>query len=130
MYRYLAVQDGQLILHSKNANDQWIDPTVICTVEQLADIVNTDDIVMCSSSMDFPEENTTDPAVIALCNQIRKGDYEKTAAAGAVKKLSRQKRIRQAIIKGIQFARDHGLTRDADVAICIEVELRESGCRI
>lgn len=32
------------------------------------------DYILSSSTMDFPQEETSDPAIIALCNQIRNAE--------------------------------------------------------
>lgn len=71
----LTMEGGQLVAN-RMANGHRVNQTVIrdmadyqavIVLSQTAD----DGMVMASSSCDFPEEYTSDPAVIALCREIR-----------------------------------------------------------
>jgi hypothetical protein len=42
----------------------------------------------------------------------------------------RAKAIQDAIVKGLEWAREHGFTKDGDIAIAIRVQLSEAGFRI
>lgn len=56
-------------------HDEKTSKEIVTTMEQFkawCDKWNVDDF-SCSSSVDFPEEDTDDPAIIALCRQIRGG---------------------------------------------------------
>lgn len=47
------------------------------------------------------------------------------------KAIERKRALREAIVKGIVFAREHfHEAKDADIAIAIEVQLREAGFRL
>jgi len=45
----------------------------ITKYDELIDILDEsgETMVMCSSTLDFPEESTSDPAIITLCRRIR-----------------------------------------------------------
>ena len=60
---------GQLVAER---DDAGLDAVEITSLDQLAQLAGGDD-VLCSSSVDFPEESTADPGVIALCRQLRGG---------------------------------------------------------
>lgn len=75
MYHFLAVHEGELTVQSKPLATRFVTEygprKIVRTIDELAAIVSEQDLVMCSSSLDFPEENTTEQRVIDLCNQIR-----------------------------------------------------------
>lgn len=56
--------DGQMVLQN---GDEDI---VVTNRSQLAKLLNGESC-MCSSSLDFPDEYTNDPAVIQLCDEVR-----------------------------------------------------------
>jgi hypothetical protein len=61
--KLLTLLDGKLVVADRLK--------VIKAVYSLADIDEYGDDLMCSSSVDFPEEYTSDPTIIALCRAIR-----------------------------------------------------------
>jgi hypothetical protein len=66
---FLTIEDGKLFDYPNIRTDERVEVT---THEQLVDIVNNGD-VGCSSSIDFPTEHTTDPAVLALVASLDRG---------------------------------------------------------
>lgn len=63
---YLFIDDaGDLTLDLRDGEET----PVITSVEQLARLAPGG--CLCSSTVDFPEDYTTDPAVIALCKRLR-----------------------------------------------------------
>lgn len=66
MFRdYLSIKDGKLVLETPTG--QLVE---ITSLDHLAEVASGDS-VMCSSSIDFPEDDTSDPAVIAMCRELR-----------------------------------------------------------
>lgn len=65
--------DGKLILSMRRQDDTSDVDVVITSMEQLRNLAGENQI-MCSSTVDFPEEYTEDPKVIAMCNLIRGGE--------------------------------------------------------
>jgi len=60
--------DGKLVVSKDRGEDR--EEILVTDLEHLKGIVKKD-ILMCSSTLDFPEEYTTDQEVIKLCDQIR-----------------------------------------------------------
>jgi hypothetical protein len=73
---FLTIEDGNVVVKMKGKtletfktlDDYKAFFTKVCEEN---DLRPEDLVVMSSSSLDFPEEETEDPAVIELCNQIR-----------------------------------------------------------
>lgn len=70
---FITVNDeGKLQLSIKFEDDTSEEDVIITSIEQLTELVGND-VLMCSSSLDFPEEYTEDQSVIDLCDIIRGG---------------------------------------------------------
>jgi hypothetical protein len=71
------VRRGQVYLSIEGPKGDWItardkDMQIpIFTYDDYIRVCGESESVLCSSSMDFPEEYTENPAIIALANQIR-----------------------------------------------------------
>lgn len=66
---YLTIcESGDLILDLRDGEET----PVITSAEQLQRLAPHG--CNCSSTVDFPEDYTTDPAVIALCRELRGGE--------------------------------------------------------
>jgi len=66
---YITVNDeGKLELSNDGLG---VEPFVVESMEDIRFAV-ADSELYCSSSLDFPEEFTSDPAVIAMCDTIRR----------------------------------------------------------
>lgn len=68
MYFITVNEDGKLVLST--IVDRNETKTVINSFDQLREIIGSNDL-LCSSTLDFPDEYTTDQAVIDLCYRIR-----------------------------------------------------------
>jgi hypothetical protein len=66
--KLLTVVEGKLVVHDR-------DGVHVRDINSLSDFVEAyqefGNEMGCSSTVDFPEESTNDPAVIELCHQIR-----------------------------------------------------------
>ena len=63
MRPYLTIRDGKLVCEIGD------DSTVVTSLAQLVTLAP--DGCLCSSSIDFPEDCTTDPVVLEVCRQLR-----------------------------------------------------------
>jgi hypothetical protein len=64
-HHFLTFLDGRLTLTSGGST-----PRPVTRIEDLA-VVGDEDVLLCSSSIDFPEEYTTDATLIAICRKLR-----------------------------------------------------------
>jgi hypothetical protein len=62
---FLTIENGQFVAYD-NADHQ----TVISTAQELEVLLRRDEDISRSSSLDFPEEYTTDPIVLALVTYL------------------------------------------------------------
>lgn len=74
-YFYLTIQSGSLVVEMDEVRRQIVDLDDFWhffrqKAEEL-DIPLKDLEIYCSSSIDYPEESTTDPVVIDICRQLR-----------------------------------------------------------
>ena len=70
MTRFLYLENGKLYLRSTEAGAPTGTVQEIASVTELRAIVG-DDEIFCSSDLDFPGDQTDDPSVIALCEELR-----------------------------------------------------------
>jgi hypothetical protein len=61
---FLTIEEGKLVVIFNDETRR-----VIETIEQLNDVAEGG--ILCSSTIDFPEEATSDPNVIAMCKGMR-----------------------------------------------------------
>jgi len=69
---FLNIHDGAMKVSRRGQHPN--EGEVVKSLEDIAMLIikyEADETVSCSSSLDFPEEYTNDPAVIALANEIR-----------------------------------------------------------
>ena len=60
----IARRDGEVVLILKKVSDLYF----------YLNLTHDPPVVMCSSSLDFPKEYTSDPEVIRMCDQLRGGE--------------------------------------------------------
>lgn len=77
---FLTILKGRMVLQWRSRGKRWASRTVVdhkdmadCIAKTMQRLhVNWDNcVVMCSSSLDFPQEHTKDPKIIAWANKIR-----------------------------------------------------------
>lgn len=84
---YLKLSDGKLVGALGEPGETADRVAVINTRIDLKCLLEgeyTDIPIVCSSSLDFPEEYTEDQSVIDLCNWIREGDTRKECTEQAI----------------------------------------------
>ncbi len=75
---YLSCKkDGVECSYGEQGSQTYEDQKIVKTRSELAKFFKNKhtDIVLCSSSMDFPSEYTKNTHVINLCNWIRSGNF-------------------------------------------------------
>ena len=82
--KILAVRDGRLMLTENGPNGEVLEE--LRTVEDVNAAMDAmaarGDTLMCSSSVDFPDESTDDQNVIELCRMIRPRGWLSNFAGG------------------------------------------------
>lgn len=70
---YLKLKKTYLEVNSKDFDTSYEQIAKVTTLSQLLEIEKRfkPDYVLCSSSLDFPEEYTENEKLIQLCNEIR-----------------------------------------------------------
>lgn len=63
---FLRISNNKLIL--EDLREEQLE---ITSLSQLFDAIESADYVLCSSSIDFPEDETNDPNIIAICTAFR-----------------------------------------------------------
>lgn len=64
---FLTIENGKLVDYI----DRSETPIVVNDMKHLHKLVEGDEDIMCSSSMDFPNEHTHDAAVLDMVSRIR-----------------------------------------------------------
>lgn len=110
---YLTIKNGKIVLQVEDSD------IVITSCEQLKGLLNGESC-MCSSALDFPEDETDDPDVIKLADEIRNPPEQKPMTHDEMRTAIAN--IKYGDSPGNKIAMSHGLIKGPVVGMLSDVQ--------